>query len=115
MAVIATYKLGILQGCHIFKQGALALFGVIGASFIPCVSAKPFASKAAPKAYKTGKDGVGILVFPYVLVLLRSDVLRQVIALLNALEHCNEVLMPVIEDFAGKALHFAFHGTTAAK
>lgn len=115
MAVITTYKLGILQGCHIFKQGALALFGIIGAGFISRISAKPFASKAAPKAYKTGKDGVCILVFPYVLVLLRSDVLRQVIALLNALEHRNEVFVPVIEDFAGKALHFAFHSATAAK
>lgn len=91
------------------------MFGIVGAGLVSCVSAKPFASKAAPKAYKTGKHWVILLVFTDVLILLWSDVLRQVIASLDTLEHRNEIGVPVIEDFAGKALHFTFHGTTAAK
>ncbi len=95
-AVITAHKLGILQCCHILEQRAFALFCIVGAGFISCIAAKPFASKAAPKANKTGKGGVIVFVFPYILILLKSDVLRQVISVLNALEHCNEILMPVI-------------------
>lgn len=96
MAVITTHKLCILQGSHIFEQRAFALFCIVGAGFVSCIATKPFASKAAPKAYKTGKGRVIVFVFPYMLILLWSDVLRQAIAILNALEHCNEIMVPVI-------------------
>lgn len=69
---------------------------IVGAGLVSCITAKPFASKAAPKAYKTGKGRVIVFVFSYMLILLWSDVLRQVIAILNALEHCNEIRVPVI-------------------
>lgn len=75
MAIITTYKLRILQCYHIFKQGAFTLFGIVGASFISCISAKPFASKAATKANKTGKDGVILFMIFYVLILFRSYLL----------------------------------------
>lgn len=72
------------------------MFRIVGAGFVSCIATKPFASKTAPKAYKTGKGGVIVFVFPYMLILLWSDMLRQVIAILNALEHCNEIIVPVI-------------------
>lgn len=39
----------------------------------------------------------------------------QLIAALHTLKQRNEVLVAVIEDLAGKALHLAFNGTTAAE
>lgn len=52
---------------------------------------------------------------PYVVVFLRGDVLRQLVAVLDALEHGDEVFVTVIEYLAGKSLHLAFNGTATTK
>lgn len=89
--------------------------GVVGAGGVSGVASKPLAAKAAPKAHETGQGRVIVFVVPYVAVFLWGDTLRQLISVLDALEHGNEVFVAVIEYLAGKALHLALNGTTAAK
>ena len=49
------------------------------------------------------------------LVLVRGDELRQLVAILDAPQHGDEIGVLVIEYLAGKALHLALHGAGPAK
>ena len=103
-AIVSAHECGILQGCHIFQQGTLALRGIVGAGGVSCIAAKPFAAEAAPEAHKACQCRIIVFVFSDMSVLFRRDGFWQLIAALHTLEQCNEVLVAVIEDFAGKAL-----------
>ena len=89
--------------------------GVVGAGGVSGVASKPFAAKAASKAYKTDQHGVPVLMGLDELVLVRGDELRQLVAILDAPQHGDEIGVLVIEYLAGKALHLALHGAGPAK
>ena len=84
--VVIAHETGILQGCHVLEEGALALQSVVGPGGISGIAAKLLAAKTAPKAYKTGQGRVLIFMLPYVLILFCGDAFRQFIAVLNTPE-----------------------------